>query len=105
MICARRTAHAVAVVTPPPFNTRHPPNAQVEITDVVTVVAPQRTEEDRLVALSAADAARLRGGRAMYTAFQMVRARARASAPGLAVSAAARGARGPPPALHRHARA
>lgn len=46
---------------------------RVEITDIVAVDAPPRTEEDRLAALSAADAARLRGSRAAYTSFKMVR--------------------------------
>jgi hypothetical protein len=44
----------------------------VEITDIVEEVAAPRTEEDRLAALSAADAAKLRTNRAAYTAFQMV---------------------------------
>jgi hypothetical protein len=44
----------------------------VEITDYVEVAPVQRTFEDRLAALSAGDAAKLRTNRAGYTAFQMV---------------------------------
>ncbi|KAI8476041.1 MAG: hypothetical protein J3K34DRAFT_477295 [Monoraphidium minutum] len=48
-----------------------PTTMDVEIEDVTPKPAAPRTEEDRLTALSVADAARLTGNRAGYTSFKM----------------------------------